>query len=286
MRISSWEEFLAASPPDMGAAMTVGVFDGIHRGHRALFDRVLERKEYESTVITFRKSPKAVLRPGDYPGDICTLTQKLEILESLGITHTVLIDFSRNFSILTGREFIEFLAEKGKLRCLVVGSNFRCGYRMDTGIERIGELLSPRGIPVEVIESLMEGSSPVSSSRIRTALAAGDLDLASRLLGRPFELDLEGLEAGSAEGLKSYQFPAEGVIAPPPGVYQVLIRSVLSGDAVRNEIRAELCVDTGRLLVSSPFDAGRIEFLSKASGRVPGSFAASGPGTLQSTQGV
>ncbi|MDR1429249.1 MAG: FAD synthetase family protein [Spirochaetaceae bacterium] len=259
MRVSSWDELLASSPPEQGAAMTIGGFDGIHRGHALLLERVLEYRDiFEPTVVTFLRSPKALLRPADYPGDICTLSRKLEIFEERGIAHTVLIDFSRNFSKLGGRDFIELLAGRGGLRRLVVGSNFRCGYRMDTGTERIRELLVPRGIPVDVIESLMHGAAPVSSSRIRTAIGGGDMALASELLGRSFELELEGADG---EGpVKSYGLSGRGILTPPPGVYEALIQSTGIPDT-SGKIRTRLRVESGRVLVPSPFDAVRIEFL-------------------------
>lgn len=262
MRVSSWDEFLAAPPPVRGAAMTIGGFDGIHRGHELLLKKVLEQKDlFEPTVITFLRSPKALLRPGDYPGDICTLGRKLEIFETCGIAHTVLIDFSRNFSKLAGRDFIEFLAGRGGLRRLVVGSNFRCGYRMDTGTERIRELLVPRGIPVDVIESLMYRAAPVSSSRIRTAIGRGDIALASELLGRPFELELEGAVADGE--VKSYSLSGRGILTPPPGVYKAFIWA--AGADIQGA-SGEIRIEPGRALVSSPFDAVRIEFLQGTQG--------------------
>jgi riboflavin kinase/FMN adenylyltransferase len=234
--------------------MTVGGFDGVHRGHALLLTTVLSYAGFEPTVITFRRSPKALLRPGDYPGDIYTLAQKLEIFEARGISHTVLIDFSRNFSKLNGRDFIEFLV-RGGLRRLVVGSNFRCGYRMDTGIEQIRELLVPRGIPVDVIKSLMYGAAPVSSSRIRTALRGGDIALASELLGRPFELDLA---CGGPDGEDKRRGIGPGIL--PSGVYQVLIRSGGASGA-RKEVRTKIRIDSGRVLIPLSVDARRIEFL-------------------------
>jgi FAD synthase len=243
--------------------MTIGGFDGIHRGHELLLERILAQEEGEPTVITFLRSPKALLRPADYPGDICTLAQKLEIFGARGIVHTVLIDFSRNFSKLSGRDFIEFLVKRGRLRRLVVGANFRCGYRMDTGIDQIRELL--RGIPVEVIESLMYGTAPVSSSRIRTAIRKGDLALASGLLGRPFELDLSGLRPDREGELKSYGLDGQGILTPPPGPYAALVRSAGAAGTF-TEIRAEIRIDPERVLVPSSFDAARIEFLQGTQG--------------------
>jgi riboflavin kinase/FMN adenylyltransferase len=245
--------------------MTIGGFDGIHRGHELLLKTVLSQNDHgEATVVTFLRSPKALLRPKDYPGDICTLAQKLEIFEGRGVAHTILIDFSKNFSTMSGRNFIEFLVTRGGLRRLVVGSNFRCGHRMDTGVEQIRELLVPGKIPVEVIESLMYGTAPVSSSRIRAALGEGDIALASELLGRPFELDLEGSISGGKGGVTSYELSGLGRLAPPPGVYEALVRSG-RGPAC-TEIRTEIRIAGGQVLVPLSVEAPRIKFLQGTQG--------------------
>jgi riboflavin kinase/FMN adenylyltransferase len=237
--------------------MTVGGFDGIHLGHRALLDRVLAFKgQFEATVITFAKSPKAVLKPDSYPGDICTTAQKLDILKALGIAHTVLIDFSRNFSTLSGREFIEFLISRGGLRRLVVGSNFRCGHRMDTGTGEITALCAAAGIVTEVLAPVLAGSKPVSSSRIRTALASGDFAQAEKLLGRAYELDLAGFPCSREDGLARYELGAGGSIALPSGSYPVRTRGEDSGEKGRAEAR--IC--NGYLLLASPLKVRRIEF--------------------------
>ncbi|MDR1903315.1 MAG: adenylyltransferase/cytidyltransferase family protein, partial [Treponema sp.] len=118
------------------SAMTIGVFDGVHRGHQALIREVVERGPFP-TVITFKQNPKSILNPQSYTGDIFSLRQKLECFEALGVERTILIDFSDNFSKLKGQEFIDILKKRGNLVFLIIGRNFRCGYKLDTDAARV-----------------------------------------------------------------------------------------------------------------------------------------------------
>jgi riboflavin kinase/FMN adenylyltransferase len=194
VRVLEWARF-TGGPPDRdlmerGSAMTVGVFDGVHRGHQALIERIVRPPSpvppgLEPVIISFRGNPKTGRQnPG---GAIYTLDQKLAIFEQLGAVLTVLIDFSRNFSKMRGREFINLLKDRGNLRYLVVGSDFHCGYRLDTGAAAIKEMNNKDGVLTEVVPPVVWEGVPVSSSRIRAAIAAGNLAEAAALLGRPFD---------------------------------------------------------------------------------------------------
>jgi FAD synthase len=126
----------------------------------------------------------SVLRPDDFAGDILSLEQKLAVLETLGIKLVVLIDFSGNFSKINGRDFIDLLLGSSPVKLIALGRNFRCGHHLDTGVEEIQELAQARGVEVWVAPPVMDEGQPVSSSRIRQALAAGRIEEAERLLGR------------------------------------------------------------------------------------------------------
>ena len=190
MRIISWEEYLYVGSGEWGVgsgeytplAVTVGVFDGIHRGHQALIRKVCS-SPHTPTVVTFRQNPQGVLKPDAFTGDIMTLEQKLRALEVLGVQLTVLIDFSEEFSKINGRGFIDLLLNR-PVQLIALGRNFRCGYRLDTGAEEIRSLAGARGAEVWVAPPVMDEGQPVSSSRIRQALAAGRQAEAERLLNR------------------------------------------------------------------------------------------------------
>jgi riboflavin kinase/FMN adenylyltransferase len=259
MRILSWEDFtgpgIGEEPgKERARALSIGVFDGVHRGHQKLIEKILRHGRENNRipmVITFRQSPRRVLAPASWHGDIYSLRQKLAILESLGVEDAVLIDFSGDFSRISGKEFVDLLKKRRKIGYLAVGANFRCGYRLDTGADRLGELVSP-GIEFEALPPVMAGEHPVSSSRIRRAISEGNMDLASELLGRPFAVDLEGLGALKTGGVFSWDLRAASRIVPRPGRYPAVLRQGPSGEGIQTEVS----VDQGRLLLDSGFYGG------------------------------
>ena len=192
MRIISWEEYIAPehSLPEP-LAVTIGVFDGVHRGHQALIQQICTPPpiphSHTPTVVTFKQNPLQILKPDAFTGDIMNLEQKLRVLEVLGVQLTVLIDFSEEFSTISGRDFIGLLLRR-PVQLIALGRNFRCGYRLDTGAEEIRSLAGARGVEVWVAPPVMDEGQPVSSSRIRQALAAGRQAEAERLLGWPEEI--------------------------------------------------------------------------------------------------
>jgi riboflavin kinase/FMN adenylyltransferase len=113
------------------------------------------------------------------------LEQKLAVLEFLGVQLTVLIDFSPEFSKICGRDFIDLLLSRRPVQLIALGKNFRCGYQLDTGAEEIQGLAGARVVETWVAPPVMDDGMPVSSSRIRQALAAGRKTEAERLMGRP-----------------------------------------------------------------------------------------------------
>ena len=210
MQIINWEEYisphypLSTSPQPL--ALTVGVFDGVHLGHQALIRQIcappasndllypLPATHYPlPTVVTFRQNPLKILRPDAFAGDIYPLEQRLSVLEELGVRLAVLIDFSGEFSKMNGRDYIDLLlgserdADSRPVKLIALGRNFRCGCGLDTGVAEIQGLAAARGVETWVAEPVIDEGRPVSSSRIRQALAAGRLGEAERLLGRPID---------------------------------------------------------------------------------------------------
>jgi riboflavin kinase/FMN adenylyltransferase len=232
--------------------MTVGGFDGVHRGHAELIKKVVSRGPCP-TVVTFRENPKRLLSPRHYGGDIFSLEQKLAAFEELGAVRVILIDFSEKFSRINGWEFIDSLESRGGAVFLAIGANFRCGYRHETGAELIRQNNERKGIPTEIIPPVLWGSGPVSSSRIRAAISGGDLAAAGALLGRKLELDLSGIE-----GLPVIQDKKEGMvfdasslhrITPAAGGYRVFINPQKASG-----VHTEITVEGGRVFI--PFSGG------------------------------
>ena len=171
------------------AAMTVGVFDGVHLGHQALIERIVQRGP-NPTVITFRENPKKFLSPEKYDNDIFNLDQKMAAFDSFGVSQVILIDFFENFCTLSGRELFDILAERGGMAYLAIGTDFRCGYRQETDADSVREMNEQRGIVTEIVPTVnlpaAFGGGSVSSSRIRSAILSGDHRLAAALMGHSF----------------------------------------------------------------------------------------------------
>jgi hypothetical protein len=243
-----WPEFAASGLANTefagrGLAMTIGVFDGIHLGHQVLLERVLS-SGFAAAAVCFKRSPKFILRPETDEGDIMGAEQKLRLFEQMGMALTVMIDFSRKFSTLGGREFVDLLADRGNLRFLVIGGNFRCGYRHSADAAFIKKINLERGIPTEVAAPVTAGGERVSSSRIRAAIASGRLVEASELLGRRVEIDLEGLSAAPGPEGVYFDLASRNRVAPPPGRYPV----ALFGNSPQG-MEAEIVIDRNGVFI-------------------------------------
>jgi FAD synthase len=245
MRVVDWSRFLTGDlaktlPPGSKTAMTVGVFDGVHRGHRALIEAICRRgPDHTPTVVSFRRSPKELLRPREWQGDILSLGRRLAIFEDLGVGAVVLIDFSADFSRLGGNEFIALLRRWGNLGYMALGGHFRCGYALDTGAAEIKAVNASAGVPTEVLALVRDGDEPVSSSRIRQAIRGGDLSRAKALLGRDVEIDFSDMAAESREGGAFFYCTASPRVLPPPGWYPALLYGGQAGAGIKTEIRIQ-----------------------------------------------
>ncbi|MDR1930905.1 MAG: FAD synthetase family protein [Treponema sp.] len=194
MRILSWEELKDAPAGGKKTAVTIGVFDGIHRGHQELIRKITGKApEMIPTVLTFRENPKfGVLNPQkegnlrDFEGDIISFKEKTALFSGLGVELCVIIDFTRNFSTMKGRFFFEELCARLNPGYAAIGRNFHCGYGRDTGAEAFKALADASGFTAEIVEPVLEGALPVSSSRIRAAFREGRFEEAGLLLGRPY----------------------------------------------------------------------------------------------------
>lgn len=218
MKVLDWDDFIASG--DLAPlSVTIGVFDGVHRGHQRLIEAVLsKRPAMRCAVITFRENPKKLLHPHTFKGNIFTLGQKIGAFGEAGLDACVLIDFSRNFGKLSGAEFISLLARAG-VKFVCVGSNFRCGHKMDTNAQALVELCGALGIEARVVESVLHAGHPVSSSRIRNDLLEGRLGEAAEMLGRPHVVEVAGSE--TAGGGFAALVPVEDAVLPPEGRYIV-----------------------------------------------------------------
>ncbi|MDE6311676.1 MAG: riboflavin biosynthesis protein RibF [Muribaculaceae bacterium] len=207
----------------------VGMFDGVHMGHCTLVHTLVDearRRNARSLVLTFSRHPLELLRPDEVPPTLCSRSLRCERLIELGVDSVEFLDFTPALRALTGREFLRLLRRRYGVTALVVGFNNHFGSdRLDASAARlVGAEEGVEIIPAEPL--LLSDKSGVSSSRIRRAVAEGDVDVAARLLGRPYAI--EGTVAhGEALGRK-LGFPTANLIPadpdaalPAPGVYAV-----------------------------------------------------------------
>lgn len=218
MKVLDWDDFVASS--DLAPlSVTIGVFDGVHRGHQKLIETVLsKRPAMRCAVITFRENPKKLLHPHTFRGNIFTLDQKIEAFSAADLDACVLIDFSRNFGKLSGAEFISLLARAG-VKFVCVGSNFRCGHKMDTNAQTLVDLCGALGIEARIVESVLQSGHPVSSSRIRNDVLEGRLAEAAEMLGKPHVVGIAASER--AGGSLAALVPVADAVLPPEGRYIV-----------------------------------------------------------------
>lgn len=209
------------------SAVTIGNFDGVHRGHRTLVHRAVDaalRNGLRSVVITFEPHPAAVLRPGSEPPRLQSLEQRLEALEDLGVELTLVLAFTQELSALTADEFVaQVLVEGVGAATVVVGTNFRYGHRAAGDIVHLSEAGERHGFAVEAVGLLALDGDQVSSSAIRRAVADGEVEAAARGLGRPFALRGEvvaGDGRGRTIGIPTANLAVDtSVVVPADGVY-------------------------------------------------------------------
>jgi len=257
LNILNWQDFIA-SRSTFPWSVSIGAFDGVHRGHQKLIGEVRSREpEARSAVITFRENPKRILHPHTYWGSISSLEQRLEVIQACGVQSCVLIDFSENFGTLSGALFLASLEAAG-VGFIFVGPNFRCGYRMDTSAQKLIELAASLGMKASIVEPVLYAGHPISSSRIRNAVLEGRLAEASAMLGRPYTLELGTTWKVSGSFWKAE--PGEGSLLPPEGRYAV----GLEGTEESTGLRASV-IGGAIVMDSDPHDSGKLTFFESVS---------------------
>jgi riboflavin kinase/FMN adenylyltransferase len=181
--------------PDGPRVVTVGFFDGVHRGHREVLLTVVGRARElgaRSVAITFDRHPREVLSPGSEPRLLTSVDRKAELIGEAGIDELVVLPFDRDFSMIAAEDFVrDVLADGVHAVHAAMGANFTFGFRAIGTMGNLPVLGAPFGLSVETVGLLEIGGRIVSSTSIREALASGDLDWPAIALGRRFVLDGE-----------------------------------------------------------------------------------------------
>jgi riboflavin kinase/FMN adenylyltransferase len=234
--VQFWDA-LADVPADLGpTAVTIGKFDGVHVGHRAVIDlleQVAAERGLTSAVVTFDRHPLAVLRPGSVPRSLVSNRQKRELLEAAGVAATLMLTFDDELRSLTPAQFVDrILVGALHARVVFVGDDFRFGVRGSGTVDTLRELGAEHGLEVVSIDDVrLGGGRRASSTWIRELLEAGDVKRAGELLGR--EPAVRGIVVHGEQRGRELGFPtanlapdSEGYV-PADGVYAA---RVLVGD--------------------------------------------------------
>jgi riboflavin kinase / FMN adenylyltransferase len=220
---------LAAVPAGHGpSVVTVGMFDGVHRGHRALLDRVAAEaaaRGLPAGAVTFDRHPLEVLAPPARPPLLTTLDRKVALLGAAGMDFVLVLQFTEELSQVTAEAFAqEVLMDGVGARAVVVGENFRFGHKAAGDPALLAELGRLRGVDVVAVPLHADGGEPVSSTRVRAELARGDVRAAAASLGRAYAVEgvvVRGDGRGGRElGIPTANLDVAGDLARPAnGVY-------------------------------------------------------------------
>jgi riboflavin kinase / FMN adenylyltransferase len=234
------------------SVVTIGVFDGVHRGHQRIVARAVAAARdlgLPLVVVTFDPHPAGVIRPGSYPAMLCSLRRRAQLLGELGADAVCVLAFTLEFSQLSPDEFVRaVLAERLHTRRVVVGENFRFGHRAAGDLARLAELGEKHDFQAEGIPLLAQDGVTMSSSAIRELVAAGDVAGAARGLGRPHRV--EGLVVRGAQRGRALGFPtanletAEHTAIPADGVYAGWLASLDAGGDETGRWPAAISVGT------------------------------------------
>jgi riboflavin kinase/FMN adenylyltransferase len=225
--LHSAEEWIARGGAERKpVAVTIGNFDGVHRGHQEILRRVRERaakQDLLGAVLTFDPHPARVLRPAAAPLLLTTLEQRLHAFDEAGIAAALVMRFDLEVAKISAEDFVRrFLVEAMRAQVVLVGGNFRFGHRQAGDVKLLTELGRQCGFEVEVVPPVVEAGTVVSSTAVRAAVREGRMEDAAKLLGRPFALEGE-IRTGTGQGRKlvvpTLNLATEQECLPKNGVY-------------------------------------------------------------------
>jgi riboflavin kinase / FMN adenylyltransferase len=218
---------LPSAPPERRpSAVALGVFDGVHLGHRAILGAAVAHARATGApalACTFEPNPLEVLQPDRAPLPITTLDERLDLIAACGVDGTIVLTFTRELAAVEPEAFVkDVLVDRLAARQVVVGFNHRFGRAARGDAALLRELGERMGFNVDVVAPLTVDGVPVSSTAIRAALGRGDVDAAARMLGRPYTLP-GTVVAGAGRG-RTLGFPTANVapgrpVLVAPGVY-------------------------------------------------------------------
>ena len=217
-----------ATPLLRGSALTIGAYDGVHLGHQhvlAALRHIAVEQDLEFVVVTFDRHPLSLLRPNDAPLQLTDLPTKLELLATCGVQTTCVVPFTPERAVESAEQFIdELLIRQLRVSTIMVGENFRFGHDRRGDVAMLAAAGQDHGFTVTGIPLRDDDDGVISSTRIRGLVAHGDVEGASRLLGRPFSV-VGTVVHGDGRGGPELGFPTanlhleQGLAQPGDGIY-------------------------------------------------------------------
>src|SRR5438552_17829889 len=215
-----------------GAVLTLGTFDGMHRGHQAVLAEVMRRAragKLTSVLVTFDPHPLAVVNPPAAPKLLTLSEEKKDLVTAAGIEQFVLMPFTPAVAQLDAEAFVRRLCDEYAMRELVMGYEHGFGRGRAGDVELVQRLARTQDFAVAVVDAVRDNGQPISSTVIRTAIAHGDLDSAARWLGRPYSIQGHvgrGAGRGRTTGIPTINLapPDARKLLAPDGVYAVGVK--------------------------------------------------------------
>lgn len=215
-------------PAHRGCVLTIGNFDGVHRGHAEVIANLVKKARHfglPATLMTFEPQPQELFRGQDAPARLSLLRDKAKLLAELGIDRLVCVNFNQKFAQMPAKEFVEeLLVRKLGVKYLVVGDDFCFGRARQGNFELLRSAGEQHGFAVVSTQSFLVGDHRVSSTMVRDALAKGNLEQARRLLGHPYTLSgkvAHGKKLGRTLGFPTANIAMKRKVVPVRGVFAV-----------------------------------------------------------------
>ncbi|MFZ2951028.1 MAG: bifunctional riboflavin kinase/FAD synthetase [Desulfuromonadaceae bacterium] len=223
--INIYDKILEAS------VVTIGNFDGVHRGHAEIFAH-LKRKSMAlglpSVVVTFEPHPLKILAPESAPSLITTFEQKTALIAASGVDYLDIVPFSKEFSRMTANDFVlKVLCKPLGMRHIIIGHDYAFGRGREGNFSTLESLGALNGFTLEDIPPIGEGGVIFSSSLVRSSVAEGNLEAASQILGRYYQISgtvVHGREIGQGLGFPTANIATPNELLPPDGVYAVMVQ--------------------------------------------------------------